>query len=118
MRSLAPPPPGLAARLRRCSSARRCSPDEALPAEAPPASDYAADVGALLRNDLWFMDRRGRDDVRKAASGIAFSHELLVAAFGRGERPALQNEVERLRAELEATRQQVRAAQRERHDSG
>jgi hypothetical protein len=108
MRSLAPPPPGLAARLRRCSSARCCVPDDALPSEVSPASrEYAADVGALLRNDLWFMDRRGRDDVKKAASSIAFSHELLVAAFGRGERPALQNEVERLRAELEATRQQV-----------
>jgi hypothetical protein len=54
------------------------------------------------------MDRRGRRDTRKAADGLAFWHELVIAVFGRGERPALQAEAERLAAELEAARQQAR----------
>jgi hypothetical protein len=72
---------------------------------AAPRRKYLED---LWRNDFFFMDRRGRRDTRKAADGLAFWHELVIAVFGRGERPALQAEAERLAAELEAARQQAR----------
>jgi hypothetical protein len=72
---------------------------------AAPRRKYLED---LWRNDFFFMDRRGRRDARKAADGLAFWHELVIAVFGCGERPALQAEAERLAAELEAAQQQAR----------
>jgi hypothetical protein len=77
-------------------------------ASSDGAGGYASSLSDLWRNDFFFMDARGRQDTERAFNGIAFSHELLVAAFGRGERPALQQELTCLQAELDAAKQQAR----------
>ena len=74
-----------------------------------PLLEAAANaLTTLWQEDLTFMDRRGRNDTQVAWERLSVGHELLVAAFGRGERPQLQLELEQLRQELDAAQRQVR----------
>ena len=73
-----------------------------------PLLEAAANaLTTLWQEDLSFMDRRGRKDTQVALERLSVGHELLVAAFGRGERPQLQLELEQLRQELDAAQRQV-----------
>ena len=63
---------------------------------------------SLWRSDVSYVSERVEADSRRAQDGLAFWRGLLVAAFGRGERPALQAELKRLRDELESAKQQAR----------
>jgi hypothetical protein len=106
-RHAAPPPGGDAG---SDAAARSDGGEDASPSSTGAPDSYTASLSDLWRNDFFFMDARGRQDTEKAFNGVAFGHELLVAAFGKGERPALQQELQRLKGELEAARQQARAA--------
>jgi hypothetical protein len=81
--------------------------------KAPPPSSSPLDAAANALTSLWekditFINQRGRTDSKVALEQLSVGHELLVAAFGRGERPQLQLELEQLRQELDAAQRQVR----------
>lgn len=90
--------------IRACSSG---GPDR------PPLSHYPEDISLteLWRNDINYLGARSAEDSKKAVDSAAVWRELLAAAFGRGERPALRAELQRLQAELEATNQQAKLSE-------
>lgn len=96
---------------RRRSSQLRASPQrESGPPPPAPSSDWPSvnQLTSLWRSDVSYVGERAEADARRAQDGLAFWRGLLVAAFGRGERPALQTELKRLREELESAKQQAR----------
>jgi hypothetical protein len=107
----APPPGGDPESLgpRGVEAPRSAAPPRGEGATAQPLLEAAANaLTTLWQEDLSFMDRRGRNDTQVALDRLSLGHELLVAAFGRGERPQLQLELEQLRQELDAAQRQVR----------
>ena len=102
------PSPRVSTLRRSAAAASSSEPPGEEPAAPRSAYPRVNSLTALWKSDVEYVGERGKVDTKRAKDGLAFWRELLVAAFGRGERPALQAELERLRAELASMRQQVR----------